>query len=242
MPTTDQDSMLETLRAERNRFFAFAFAAADLVLEIDAIGTVTFAAGAGRELLGSDVEQLQGMNFYRLLSADDRLAIHAALAAVELGARSSTLSAHALDGEGPGRRLDLRAYRPADANGSIFLTFRDRGAGDDPAMTSHLVRNMAGEPDLNRFARAVARRMSTVQIGDAPLALTLIALNSTAATTAAPDGEAARPLMSAIADLLRLYAQGSDDVGYLGAGKIGVVHAADQSFGSIADGVIDINA
>lgn len=57
----------EQLRRDRDRFVAFAFAAADMLLELDGNGTVLFADGATRGLLGYETQELIGQDFYSLL-------------------------------------------------------------------------------------------------------------------------------------------------------------------------------
>ena len=50
---------LDTIRGERDRFVAFAFAAADLLLEVDDAGKITFAAGALKALTQRDASALR---------------------------------------------------------------------------------------------------------------------------------------------------------------------------------------
>ena len=62
------------LRQERDRFVAFAFAAADLLLEVDPGGVIRFAAGAAKRLTGRSAEALVGASMEAMLtSADYRL-------------------------------------------------------------------------------------------------------------------------------------------------------------------------
>ncbi|CAA7618134.1 Signal transduction protein [Candidatus Terasakiella magnetica] len=54
-----QDGLIEKLKQQRDRFIAFAFAGADLLLEMDDADVVTYSAGAGETLYGiSDSELL----------------------------------------------------------------------------------------------------------------------------------------------------------------------------------------
>lgn len=49
---TNLDAALETAHAERNRFIAFAFAVAELVIEANEDGDILFAAGAAESMFG----------------------------------------------------------------------------------------------------------------------------------------------------------------------------------------------
>jgi PAS domain-containing protein len=62
----------DPIRAERDRFVAFAFAAADLLLEVDGEGKITFAAGALKALTHRDASALKGRPFTELLADSDR--------------------------------------------------------------------------------------------------------------------------------------------------------------------------
>lgn len=65
---------------DRERFVAFAFAAADLLVEVGADGRISFAAGAFRARLGRPPESLLGRCPTELLAVEDRRAFSAALA------------------------------------------------------------------------------------------------------------------------------------------------------------------
>src|SRR5262245_62057576 len=76
----------EQLKDERNRFLAFAFAAADLLIEVDAALRIRFAAGAAEGLAGRSAAALTGSDFLTLFSESDRAVIAAAVK--RLGARN----------------------------------------------------------------------------------------------------------------------------------------------------------
>ena len=61
------------------RFVAFAFAAADLVAEVDATGRITYAAGAYRSKLGAPPEAFLGRPLHALITPADHEALDAAL-------------------------------------------------------------------------------------------------------------------------------------------------------------------
>jgi EAL domain-containing protein (putative c-di-GMP-specific phosphodiesterase class I) len=65
---------------ERERFVAFAFAAADLLLEVGLDGRIRFAAGAARARLGCTPEELVGAAAVDLIAGPDRAAFALAMA------------------------------------------------------------------------------------------------------------------------------------------------------------------
>lgn len=63
----------------RDRFLAFAFAAADMLIEASPDGRISFAAGAFRQRMGQTPEQMVGRHVTTLVSAADRVALSMAL-------------------------------------------------------------------------------------------------------------------------------------------------------------------
>ncbi len=88
---------------DRERFVAFAFAAADLLVEVGADGRITFAAGAFRARLGRTPDSLIGRDAADVLAPEDRDAFAAAVALLP-----------------PHGRLGPTAFRLADAARTVF--------------------------------------------------------------------------------------------------------------------------
>lgn len=72
------DDRRASLKEERNRFLAFAFAGADLLVEVDDALGITFAVGASEGLIGRDAATLLGTNFAALFVEADRGIVRAA--------------------------------------------------------------------------------------------------------------------------------------------------------------------
>ena len=75
------------LRAERDRFVALAFAAADMLLELDAEQRVVFAAGATAALVGLGPQAVAGKSFLDLVAPADRSMMREVLAQGARGKR-----------------------------------------------------------------------------------------------------------------------------------------------------------
>lgn len=65
---------IEALRAERDRFVAFSFASADILVELDEKGCILFMDGAVNGLLGKQAEDFTGTRFLDLVHPDDSTA------------------------------------------------------------------------------------------------------------------------------------------------------------------------
>jgi len=89
---------------ERERFVAFAFAAADMLLECDGDGVILFATGAFRARFGRAPEQLAGSSILDLLAPEEREGFAAELAMTPLRGR-----------------LEAQMLRLADRQGSVVV-------------------------------------------------------------------------------------------------------------------------
>jgi len=77
---------------ERERYVAFAFAAADLLVEASLDGEIAFAAGAFRVRFGVPAESFQGQSVFALIAPGDRGSLQAALSLMpERGRLSPTV-------------------------------------------------------------------------------------------------------------------------------------------------------
>ncbi|MCP1337354.1 sensor domain-containing phosphodiesterase [Futiania mangrovi] len=79
--------MRADLRLQRDRFLAFAFASADLLIELDGDHRVTYALGAAQQMFGCAADALVGRAFCDLLAAADRGMARAALDGIAIGER-----------------------------------------------------------------------------------------------------------------------------------------------------------
>ena len=78
---------VESLRRDRDRFVALAFCAADLLLEVNAQGRVTFAAGATLSLVGRTPEEMSGSLLLDMIAPDDRMLMSEFLRGMTPGSR-----------------------------------------------------------------------------------------------------------------------------------------------------------
>lgn len=73
------DKAVEALRSERDRFVAFSFASADILIELDEDANILFMDGAVGGLLGKKAEEYAGSPFIDLVYAEDSDAINTIL-------------------------------------------------------------------------------------------------------------------------------------------------------------------
>jgi EAL domain-containing protein (putative c-di-GMP-specific phosphodiesterase class I) len=195
------------LRRMTERLVAFAFAAAELLVEVDAAGRIAFAAGAFRTRLGVEPDRFIGRLVEDLASGEDRALL---AAAVPLLASRGRLQPTII-------RLADAARTPVVLSG--FAIPAKRGGGPALCLTFGPIPSglaAAEVTDKDSFARAAEARLRDQ---DRPATLGLVELDGTGAQALAE-----RPGIEAQlrAELVRDMESGAC-VGELAQGRWGVL-------------------
>lgn len=118
MAATQQRSL-----GDRERFVAFAFASADLLVEVGADGLVTFAAGAFRARLNRTPESLIGRDAADVLAPEDRGAFQTAVALLPPHGRLGPTALRLADAARTVVSVSGLQLASADAGQRLCLTF-----------------------------------------------------------------------------------------------------------------------
>jgi EAL domain-containing protein (putative c-di-GMP-specific phosphodiesterase class I) len=138
-------------RRTTDRFVAFAFAAADLLVEVEPDGRITFAAGAFRSRLGSDPDAFLDRQIEDLASGEDRAQLAASVATLAgRGRLQPTLIRLGDPARTPFVLSGLAIPTDTGASGALCLTFGPIPTG---------VATAADAIDKDSFARAAEARL-----------------------------------------------------------------------------------
>ena len=200
----------------RDRFVAFAFAAADAVIEVSADGRIAYAAGAIESMTRQTAEALVDQPFPGLIAAAERARCIAFLAGLPPGGRLTPALIRLEDG----REVMLGACRlPDEPNGSLYVTLTQpitrpqRASPDDHDRTSGVLTRQG-------FVAALTARVAEGADGDR---LALLDVEGLDKVMAGADAAHKGQLLSAIGGVLR-QAAGRDGVaGRLGASRFSVI-------------------
>ncbi|MBV9860346.1 MAG: EAL domain-containing protein [Alphaproteobacteria bacterium] len=224
------------LRRERDRFAAFSFAGADLLIEIDGSGTIRYAAGAARRLTGRDASDLLDMAFLDLIAAEDAALVNALLdrlpeaglrsdpVIIRLGSREAAasvpavLSARRLAEAAEGCHLALSEARP-EVVAHTFSARRDNPSG------------LLAAQDFERHAIDCLRLAR--ELGG-NLGVTFVELRDFDKFSERAGASIADALLSDVGGLLRAASVGGDAAGRLERSRFGIVHAASVTPDALA--------
>lgn len=230
---------LDTLKHERDRFVAFAFASADLLIELDDTGAIAFVDGATMGLLGQRADDLIGQHFSTLVHERDKNAVAQLLSQSEQIGRT----------EGFKLRLNSRIHKslPFAVSGfqlpylkhHYFLTLsivREEIAPDELAKRDiH-----SGLLKRENFAEAANKKIHEAVEAGKQLKMTLLDFPELKALLDGLPAQQANDLIGEISDYLRSKSVDGDTAGIIGKSAYSFVHdgAVDQK--SVVKYIVDL--
>lgn len=207
-------------RPDRDRYVAFAFAAADLLVELDPDLRVRFAAGASQNLLGRSVGELEGVAFLDLVDPADRRFVARLLDSLSQKGRHepATVKLHHIGGRQPKVMLGGCRLPAPKSNFYLTITLLHLAVSTDSAARDPKTRLLTKESLASR-----AQELSA--LGDAT-ALALLDLSGISELNRALPQARSDALMEEIAAVLRAESTGGDAAGRIGEEAFGVLHAS----------------
>lgn len=200
-----------------HRLLGFAFASADLLLEISSEGAIAFALGASEAISGRLEPALIGKPWRVFIDPADQPMLEAVLQGLEIGQRAGPLVVRLVSEDGQPRAARICAFRTPENDEAVScaLSLADPEAAPPP-----------GElPDRKQFEELTATLLLTAEATGAKLELAFIelaGLNAVREQTA-PDDRAA--LETRLAGVLRAQAHGGQAATELGADRFALVRA-----------------
>ena len=202
------------------RLLGFAFASADLLLEITSEGRIAFALGASEAISGRLEEALIGRPWRVFVDAADQMMLQAVFEGLETGQRAGPMVVRLASEDGVKRAASFCAFKaPANDEAlSCALSLADPEAAPPSAAL----------PDRKQFEELTATLLQTAQATGAKLELALIELAGLGAVRdkAAPDAREA--LEARLAGVLRAQAHGGQAATELGEDRFALVRASGE--------------
>jgi PAS domain S-box-containing protein len=214
-----------SVKQERDRFVAFAFAAADMLLELDSDGKITYLDGAVTGFLGSSPKKWLGKNFYSLVHEDDQALWQETLAQVKTKGRVTQLMLHLQTKYYKSLPVLLSALKLSQYGENLYLTLS--------VQTQEMESGSLGERDMksglfqkNDFAKKAEQKIRKAQKEGKNAHIALIDFPELKDFLDDLQPEAAASLVIEIADYLRGKSLDGDTAGVVGEYQYSVVHDA----------------
>lgn len=217
---TSQTQLVKQLRQERDRFLAFAFCRADLLLELTTDHQIVFASGACRSVFGLSAEEMSGHSLLKFVAEQDQPLVNATLAGMTGGARPEPINITCCTAKGAPRTLSLTGYFVEDLQQHYFLSCKiptlpraSSGAEDREAAGAVM-------HDTASFNKVVSRSLETAS----DHTLTLLELGNYSAVLDQLDAASQEELHETINSYLRASSDDANSAAAFGEGRFGLIH------------------
>ena len=208
------------LRQERDRFLAFAFCRADLLLELTRDREIVFASGACRSVFGLNADALTGHDLLEFIARQDHPVIKETLAGMTGGVRPEPINIACQDSKGSRRVLSVTGYFVEDLQQHYFLSCKIPTT--TRASSGAEEREAAGAVmhDTASFGEVIAGSLDTA--GDHKL--TLLEIGNYSAVLDQLDATSQEELHETINSYLRASSDDANSAAAFGEGRFGLVH------------------
>lgn len=228
------------IATSREVYVAFAFAAADLLVEVDDQSAIVFAVGAAMALTGKPARGLTGQQISSVFIPQDRERIERALNRMDEGERVRLMLLHTPSTGRAPKPVALAGYRHPDRVGHRLLALTHAAALEVPAENRSPIGRMLNREDFSTLAR---RMMDEGSIGgdtEQAYQLTMVELPAVEQVRAAAGPVKADEFMAELGDRLKSVSMGGDAVGELGEHRFGVIHSPSVTAASIETALNDL--
>ena len=228
---------LSSVLMDRDRFVAFSFCTADLLIELNEARAITFTAGAVRALLGVSPEEIVGCGMRMLVAAVDRVMVDETLNKMrDYGALEECL-VRLRAKTGPTAKLSMSGYFLDEMGGRFYLTLRRKVTKAMVLKDDDVERD--DETGLLRAASFVDIASDRLEeLGD-QYRLTTVQLKQGEDLRQRLNAEQKRELNSAIGSTLRANSAGGDLAGDLGDDKFALIHHKAMDVGTLERRIAD---
>ncbi|HEY3696994.1 sensor domain-containing phosphodiesterase [Phenylobacterium sp.] len=199
-----------------HRLLGFAFASADLLVEIDAEGRIAFAVGASEALSGSSETKLVGRPWRDFVDPADRPMLQALFDGLRGGLRGGPVVVSlAPAGDGMKRAVSLSACQLPQNGGAISCAL-SRAARTPTGGMGRL-------HDKAAFEAAAVALFETARATGVELELAMVEMSGLAAARKGMSPDAARDAEQRISGVLRAHSHGGRAAANLGADRYALV-------------------
>ncbi|HSE74048.1 MAG TPA: hypothetical protein VLB05_06015, partial [Dongiaceae bacterium] len=234
-------SIADRLREERDRFVGFAFANADLLLELNGVSQVLWVGGAVKSILDLDADALIGTPFTKILADQDAVLMAASLRGLGPGQRRRglRLALRKSDDEPDLQRtVEACVYRAFERTDERFFLSIVRAQITAAQQVAPRQRDrVTGLLEAVEFTQAATDAVKLARQSGKTTCLTLVEICGEAELKKMLGAERSEALLGEIGAQLKLHAIDHDSAGRVGDGKFSVTHLDSESPAAIAEAV-----
>jgi len=215
------------------QLLAFAFASADMVLDLAPDGRITFGTGAGGQLVGRQAESLVGERFLDLIDATDADLIEAVLADLRPGERRGPFKIGVVGRDGVQAAMLSLFQLPERTGVAAALSLWH----PSPA---HVRVDAAGLTSREDFEAAALSLLKHAEQTGSDLQVDLLEFTGLAPALAGMDPEAAETVRRKLAAVLRAASYGGQPAADLGSERFAMLRSGPSGAGALAERIREL--
>jgi EAL domain-containing protein (putative c-di-GMP-specific phosphodiesterase class I) len=224
------------LREQRDRFLAFAFAGAEILMEIDREQIILYCAGASEALLGAPPDSLIGSSLLDLIALDDQIMFRELMHRTRTAGRMDRMQIRFQAQGRPMLSGVMSAILFPDRPSILYLTISRAHGGDRQSDIDALGDLPSG---AEAFAQLAQRRVKEASRFGEDIKMTLFDLGGqNLADTLDPNS--ADSFIKGVQSTLRAWSISGNSVGLLEGNKFGVLHDRPLDTAQVTDRIADI--
>ena len=219
---------VDAVRRDRDRFLAFAFCAADILIELDKKCCISYIAGATLALTGKSDAQLLGKPFAGMVAPVDRRLFDELLGGLKPGMRLDPIRIRFSGPRGRAVPLILFGYQLAEVGGAYYFALRlEPSISDSEGQTVTLRRDaQTGLLDAESFAESAGARVRGAKQKGERLSFTVLRIGDLAELRSQLGRDDQESLLSTVGATIKAGSVGGDCAARLDESNYGLVHAA----------------
>jgi PAS domain S-box-containing protein len=226
------------VRHDRARFVAFAFARADLLVEIDSRDQIVFASGAASWAVGHASDALVGRPFADLL-APGSSRVRDAIRAAAKNSKRLRSERVMLKRAGSFVNASVAGFPMPDRPGNFVLSIAHEEE-DAPAAANAPRRLPSGLRESTNFAAEASAEIKRAGERGEELELTMLDVPDVEKFKEKLGGKGSDAFLTQVGQLLKAGSVGGDSAAELGDGKFSVLHKKAMKGEDFAAGIADL--
>lgn len=231
--------MNNSLRQQRDRFVAFSFAAADLLIETGDDSRVVYASGAAMRLLGVGAQDLVSRSIAEIFSVEDQALVASLVIAGAARGRFGPVAVRLAHSGGRAVPAILNGCRLPGRPENLYLTLNAASAVHAAEALANRRDAETGLLDADSFARATAEGIRMARAVGQEVKLTLIDLVGFSGLSAQAGQDLTEQFLREMGAFLRSHAIG-DATARLSPDKYGILHHAGMDPASIEERITEL--
>lgn len=229
------------LRTERDRFVAFAFSSADILLELDAEYQIIYADGALHGLLGYTPEDLQAQSFFTLIEEEAQDSTRQKLDALSQTHRLEKQECKLVSRHGDALAFTISGFRMGELDKPTYLSL-SLIRGEFPIGEIVKRDSNTGLYNKSGFIEAANQRLQDAHAAGESLEMTLVNLPELTPLLDELSPEQAGQLLSEISGYLREHSLGGDMAGQIDDDAFSYLHDTAQSPANVMEDLLKLTS